>query len=343
MDLNSLFIIFFVFIVFFIILKKNNLLIDNISYSNHKIIGAENKSPIIIGGVYILAVHLIFNYDYSIFLTLSAILITLLGFTSDKNILSNPKIRIIFQFLIIILLTYFENLKIDDVKIEFFNLFLLNEYFNLIFTVFCLAILINGSNFLDGLNGLLAGYYLIILITIIFLINSNNEIDIIDYNFVIIIIYTLFVFLFFNIFGKVYLGDSGTYLLSLLIGSYLITFNLNNDLLSPYYIAVLLWYPAFENLFSLIRRTIKKQKASLADNLHLHQLIFIFFQSKKILPKKILNSFCGILILLFNLPGFILANNFPSNSSNLLIIIFFNVLLYIISYYFLSKNLVFKK
>ena len=286
MDLNSLFLIFFVFIIFFTILKKNNLLIDNVSYSNHKIIGAGNKSPIIIGGVYILTVHLIYNYDYSIFLTLSAILITLLGFASDKNILPNPKTRLIFQFFIIIFLTYFDDLKIDDIKIEFFNSFLLNEYFNLIFTVFCLAILINGSNFLDGLNGLLSGYYLIILITIILLTNSSNEIDIIDYNFVITVIYTLLIFLFFNIFGKVYLGDSGTYLLSLLIGSYLIKFNLNNHLLSPYYIAVLLWYPAFENLFSLIRRTLKKQKASLADNLHLHQLIFIFFSQKKLSQKK---------------------------------------------------------
>ena len=50
--------------------------------------------------------------------------------------------------------------------------------------------------FLDGLNGLLSGYYLIILITIILLTNSNNEIDIINYNFVITIIYTLFVFYF---------------------------------------------------------------------------------------------------------------------------------------------------
>ena len=48
MDLNNLLIIFFVFIIFFTILKKNNLLIDNVSYSNHKIIGAGNKSPIII-------------------------------------------------------------------------------------------------------------------------------------------------------------------------------------------------------------------------------------------------------------------------------------------------------
>ena len=106
MDLNSLFLIFFVFIIFFFIFKKNNLLIDNVSYSNHKIIGAGNKSPIIIGGVYILTVHLIYNYDYSIFLTLSAILITFLGFASDKNILPNPKNKTNFS----IFYNYFFNI-----------------------------------------------------------------------------------------------------------------------------------------------------------------------------------------------------------------------------------------
>ena len=33
-----------------------------------------------------------------------------------------------------------------------------------IFTTFCLMILINGSNFIDGLNGLLLGYSLLIIL-----------------------------------------------------------------------------------------------------------------------------------------------------------------------------------
>ena len=66
------------------------------------------------------------------------------------------------------------------------------------------------------------------------------------------ILYAIIIFFIFNIFGLVYLGDGGTYLLSLFIGTYLIKFNYYNDFISPYYIAVLLWYPAFENLFSLL-------------------------------------------------------------------------------------------
>ena len=76
MDLNSLFLIFFVFIIFFTILKKNNLLIDNVSYSNHKIIGAGNKSPIIIGGFYINSNLILITL---FIILISAIVITLLG------------------------------------------------------------------------------------------------------------------------------------------------------------------------------------------------------------------------------------------------------------------------
>ena len=343
MDLKNLFFIFLIFITLFSFFKKKKFLIDNVSYSSHKIIGAENKSPVVMGGLYILTVYLFFFYNHSLILIASMICITLLGLMSDKNILTNPNKRLIFQFLILLLLSYFEDLRIEDVKFDMFNLFLSNEYFNLFFTVFCLAILINGSNFLDGLNGLLTGYYLIILISIIILSNFYTNIDLIDYDFVTTLILILFIFFIFNIFGMVYLGDSGTYLISLLIGVYLIKFNYNNNFLSPYYVAVLLWYPAFENFFSLFRRILKKKKTSSPDNLHLHQIIFLFLQNKKIFKKKILNPFCSFLILLINLPGLLLAFNFPTKSSILVLVIFLNIFWYLILYYFFSKNFVFKK
>ena len=43
--------------------------------------------------------------------------------------------------------------------------------------------------------------------------------------------------------------------------------------ISPYYIANLFWYPAFENLFSVLRRTSKNINNYLPDNDHLHHLI----------------------------------------------------------------------
>ena len=57
-------------------------------------------------------------------------------------------------------------------------------YLIFLFTTFCLAILINGSNFIDGLNGLLIGYYLLINLSSIFYISFNNDyIFLLDFNF----------------------------------------------------------------------------------------------------------------------------------------------------------------
>ena len=151
-----------------------------------------------------------------------------------------------------------------------------------------MAILLNGSNFLDGLNGLVSSYYLIILLSVIYLIDHNF--NIIELDFLKIIFFTLIIFYIFNILGFVYLGDSGSYLIAFVVGVVMIKLNEINFFISPYYVVALLWYPAFENLFSLSRRVFKKMSISSADNMHLHQLLFLFIRSKKILSKKILNS-----------------------------------------------------
>ena len=62
-------------------------------------------------------------------------------------------------------------------------------------------------------------------------------------------------------------------LLSLFTGLYLINFS-QNFALSPYFIILLLWYPCFELLFSMIRRIRKKLKTYKPDNFHLHQFIY---------------------------------------------------------------------
>ena len=55
------------------------------------------------------------------------------------------------------------------------DIFLTNEYFNYIFVIFCILIVVNGSNFFDGLNTLNVGYYLLISSTIFYL-NFNQQI-----------------------------------------------------------------------------------------------------------------------------------------------------------------------
>ena len=89
---------------------------------------------------------------------------------------------------------YLNNTYVNEIRIDYFdNNFLNNLIFKLIFTSFCILILINGSNFMDGVNTLCGGYFLIFS-NIIFLY-SNKEINIEFHDAFII---TLFFTYFFN-------------------------------------------------------------------------------------------------------------------------------------------------
>jgi UDP-N-acetylmuramyl pentapeptide phosphotransferase/UDP-N-acetylglucosamine-1-phosphate transferase len=203
-------------------------------------------------------------------------------------------------------------------------------------------ILINGTNFIDGINTLVCGYYILIILTVLYVCSQNKLLIYNFYDFYYLFLSLLIVY-FFNFFSKVYLGDSGSFLLSFLMGYYLIVFcNTNLNLIhsiSPIFILLLLWYPAFENLFSILRKIITKKNASRPDNLHLHQLIFSFLSKKN--NKKITynNTLTGNMINFFNLISFAVASKFYYHTENLVYLTSFNILVYIIVYFYLYKKL----
>ena len=72
-------------------------------------------------------------------------------------------------------------------------------------------ILLNGSNFIDGLNGLLLGYFLIIF----FLITNNNLIDVssflkpdVNINFFLFCFLLIYIL---NLCNQMFLGDGGLF------------------------------------------------------------------------------------------------------------------------------------
>ena len=343
MDLQNLVISVGLFVCIYFIFKKFNLLVDNISYSDHKKLGTSNNSPAIIGGIYLAVILLIYLPNNYFFIKIISILILSLGLLSDRNLLPNPKIRLVLQILILLIFIHFENLSINTLSFDFIDNLLKNNFFNIILTVFCLATLLNGSNFLDGLNGLLSGYFILVLLSLIYIDSSSNNVEILDLEFAKLLLVALVIFYFFNIFGIVYLGDGGSYLISLLVGVILIKANQNNMFISPYYVATMLWYPAFENLFSLIRRIYKKSNISYADKLHLHQLIFRYLKTNKTFSAKIINPITALIILLFNLPSFVISSLIFSHTISLIFLLLINLTIYLLVYYFLSKNFKFKK
>jgi UDP-N-acetylmuramyl pentapeptide phosphotransferase/UDP-N-acetylglucosamine-1-phosphate transferase len=205
----------------------------------------------------------------------------------------------------------------------------------MIFTLFCLLILINGSNFIDGVNSLSLGYFLIVILNIIILLNKLNiQIDNIQLIFAGLLILYLF-----NLFEKLYLGDGGIYSLSFFVGVYLIIISNNNNIISPYYFALLLWYPAFENLFSILRRFFYNKSFSDPDNGHLHQILFLFLKKKCRYKLTIVNSITGIIICIYNFFIFYFSAHYYFSTKNSIIFIIFNCFIYCSVYFFLKKNL----
>ena len=137
-----------------------------------------------------------------------------------------------------------------------------------------------------------------------------------------------------------FLGDGGSYLISFVAGVILIKFSNDNYLISPYYIMALLWYPAYENLFSIVRKKILKKSPSTPDNKHLHQLIFLYLHESFNINKNFSNLISGITICLYNLFYFFMIFDWYFFTATLVYSIFFNVFFYTLLYFFLITRLI---
>jgi len=327
--------IFFLINYFF---KKYNLFLDDKKSSFHKNFIEKKSNPPFTGGMFILLSLIFLLPNTEINLKIFIFLIFLSGFLSDIGILKSANLRFLIQIVFVFLAVTILNKYVQSVKLEFLDSLLTNNIFRLLFTVFCILIVINGTNFFDGLNTLVIGYYLIILICIsIFYKNSNFFL--VSHQTITYFSMILLSLLILNSLNLLYLGDNGSYLIAFFVSIILIDLATNLKSLSPYYIANLLWYPAYENLFSIIRKTKNKKSPLKPDNLHLHQLIYKFIKNKLSLNSKILNTFSGIIINIFNLGILILASQNYTNSKIQIILLLFSLTVYNLIYMKLKVKL----
>ena len=320
------------------VFKKFNILIDQTNISTHKSFINGHKTIPLSGGFVFFLVLVFFlpeNYKY---LNILIFFIFLTGLLSDLDILHSPTFRIIFQIIIIAVYLFLFDNFIPSIRIDFFDNLLNIFFIKLLFTLFCILVLINGTNFIDGVNTLVIGYFILVFSNILYLSNLNNfDLDILLVSTCLISLSVIYIF---NFFGKMFLGDGGSYLISLVAGVILIKFSNDNYLVSPYYIMALLWYPAYENLFSIIRKKILKKIPSTPDNEHLHQLIFLYLNKSFNIDKNLSNLLSGILICLYNLLYFLIIFDSYFYTATLVYSIFLNVFFYNLLYFFLITKLI---
>ena len=234
-----------------------------------------NRTPLT-GGIIIffsllisIVYNFFFNYQYLInnfFIFFGILCIFFIGFLDDVFNLKYYK-RLLLIFLILVI-TFYQTpeITLKTIYFETFKTTFALESSSIFFSAFFILLLINAMNMSDGING---NATTIFLIFFFLLFDPRNQFN---YSF-FFIIPSLILFLFYNLKNKLYLGDSGVYLLSTFLAFYTISSynydNANYDL-SAEKIFLVFMIPGMDMFRLFVERILKNKNPFIGDLNHLH-------------------------------------------------------------------------
>jgi UDP-N-acetylmuramyl pentapeptide phosphotransferase/UDP-N-acetylglucosamine-1-phosphate transferase len=146
--------------------------------------------------------------------------------------------------------------------------------FAIAFTAFAVGGVANAMNIVDGYNGLVGGYGVLVLAALAWVAGQAGDTVVLTAS--LVMLGALAGFLAWNYpKGKIFLGDGGAYLLGFWLAELSVLLVVRNPDVSPWFPVVLLAYPIFETFFSIYRKKVLRgDSPGHPDGLHLHMLIY---------------------------------------------------------------------
>jgi len=208
-----------------------------------------------------------------IFFLFWTIIFFLLGFVDDKVNL-RPNLKLLIIILILSSFLYLNKyLVIEFLRFSFIDeTFYLGKY-SYLFTILCLSLFINAFNMYDGINLQSSSYSL--LFFIFFILNSYNIF------FSIVFVFSHILFMIKNFKSKSFLGDNGCYILSFVIGIFIIDLYKNEKIYCDQ-IFLLMMFPGIDMLRLFVIRLFNKQNPFVGDKNHIHHILLDLFNQNKV-------------------------------------------------------------
>ncbi|MDB5121053.1 MAG: UDP-GlcNAc:UDP-phosphate GlcNAc-phosphate transferase [Sphingobacteriales bacterium] len=209
------------------------------------------------GIIFPMALLLYFSYSdlqYPFFMG-SLLLISTISFLDDINSISN-RLRLAVQII--------------AVGIMFYHFKLWDQHVGLLVGSYIIVIgAINAYNFMDGINGITGLYSLSIIISLLYL---NKSINFIDNLFLIVVILSIIVFLFFNFRSQArcFAGDVGSVSMAFIILFVIISLILNTH---EYLYVLFLAVYGIDSGLTMISRLLKKENIFEPHRQHAYQLL----------------------------------------------------------------------
>jgi UDP-GlcNAc:undecaprenyl-phosphate GlcNAc-1-phosphate transferase len=213
-----------------------------------------------------------FYSDY-LLMTLCSISIFTLGLFEDKYRMG-AKLRLLIQGSISYACIIGAGYVLSDL-----GLLALPQFLQVPFTVFAIVGVINAFNMIDGMNGLSSGLGVIAAASLGIIAHQHGDHEV--FGFALVFAGALAGFMAFNLRGKIFMGDSGSYLSGFMISVLAVMLVNRNPSVSPFAPFLIISIPIFDALFAIYRRTRKRLSPFKADKRHLHHILERRYHSQR--------------------------------------------------------------
>ncbi len=145
--------------------------------------------------------------------------------------------------------------------------------FAVVFTAFAVAGVANATNIIDGANGLVGGFAVLVLGAYGWVAYQVDDQLVLIAS--LLMLGPVLGFLPWNWpRGRIFMGDGGAYLLGFWLAEIGVLLVVRNPEVSPWFPLLVMAYPIWETLYSVFRRRVlRTQQIVRPDSRHLHQLI----------------------------------------------------------------------
>jgi UDP-GlcNAc:undecaprenyl-phosphate/decaprenyl-phosphate GlcNAc-1-phosphate transferase len=246
-----------------------------------------------------------------------------------------PVYRLLVAILSALIMVYFFG-ALKNIDLPFLPTIVNSSIFLILLTLLAFTAITHAFNMIDGLNGLAIFVYWSILGCLYFM--SHNLSDQLFKELTFLGLFIPLGFFIFNYpFGKIFLGDTGAYILGFICAAMTIYFFNQNPQLMSWQAILILIYPITEVIYSFVRRLAKGISPLHPDDQHLHTFMYRHLKEKKY-PNESANNLATIMMLPFI--GFGPAINLllPVNLISIFLVITFYLICYIKTYKYLVLN-----
>jgi UDP-N-acetylmuramyl pentapeptide phosphotransferase/UDP-N-acetylglucosamine-1-phosphate transferase len=207
-------------------------------------------------------------------LLLASIPVFSIGLLEDitKNV--SVRKRLIATAISALICGYLLNTWLTNIELFGLDFFLQFPLIAIIFTCFCVTGVANSFNIIDGYHGLSSFIAMMALTSLAYVAFKVGDIAVLVCAFAAIgAILGFFICNYPR--GLIFLGDGGAYLIGFWVAELSLLLVSRNAQVSKWFPLLLCFYPIFETIFTLYRRTIvRKSNPSIPDAAHLHQIVY---------------------------------------------------------------------